>query len=93
MALAPSVVYHNNQYYFYYTAETQIGVAVGNSPTGPFVDKGSPLIGFSDPIPDRIDPMVFIDDDGQAYFYYGGSNGSQMARADSMRIWSPSQED
>ena len=75
---APEMVYRNGQYYFYYTAETKIGVATGPSPTGPFTDLGRPLI-ESDPYTvDIIDPMVFIDDDGQAYMYYGGSNGSRM---------------
>ena len=75
---APTMVFRNGKYYFYYTAETKIGVAVGNSPTGPFVDKGSPLIG-SDPFTnDIIDPDVFVDDDGRAYIYYGGSNHPQM---------------
>ncbi|MGB3780294.1 MAG: family 43 glycosylhydrolase, partial [Tunicatimonas sp.] len=75
---APTVVYRNSKYYFYYTADLKIGVAVGNSPTGPFTDIGQPLIG-SDPFTvDIIDPDVFVDSDGKAYIYYGGSNGSQM---------------
>ena len=75
---APTVVYRNNQYYFYYSAAVKVGVAVSSSPTGPFVDKGSPLIG-SDPFTsDIIDPDVFVDSDGKAYIYYGGSNGSKM---------------
>lgn len=75
---APSMVYRNNKYYFYYTAETKIGVAVGNSPIGPFTDLGQPLIGTDPYTHDIIDAMVFIDDDEQAYIYYGGSSGSQM---------------
>ena len=50
-----------------------IGVAVSDSPTGPFKDAiGKPLImngSWS-----NIDPTVAIDDDGQAYLYWG--NGS-----------------
>lgn len=57
-----------------------IGVAVSDNPTGPFKDAiGKALIvnemttdmkhGWDD-----IDPTVFIDDDGQAYMYWG--NGS-----------------
>jgi beta-xylosidase len=75
---APGVVYRNNKYYFYYTAEVKIGVAVGNTPIGPFTDLGYPLIGSDPYTVDIIDAMVFIDDDAQAYIYYGGSNGSQM---------------
>lgn len=33
------------KYYYYFTAEKQIGVAVADSPTGPFIDSGKPLIG------------------------------------------------
>jgi len=75
---APSVVFRNNKYYFYYVAEVKIGVAVGNSPTGPFTDLGYPLIGSDPYTNDIIDPMVFIDDDGQSYIYYGGSGGTHM---------------
>jgi hypothetical protein len=77
---APTVIFRNNKYYFYYTAEFNIGVAVGNSPTGPFVDKGSQLIGpAADPNnAEIIDPAVFVDDNGNAYIYYGGSYTSRM---------------
>jgi hypothetical protein len=47
----------------------QIGVAVADNPTGPFKDAlGRPLIatGYG-----NIDPTVFIDNDGQAYLYWG----------------------
>jgi uncharacterized protein YebE (UPF0316 family) len=75
---APGVTYKNNKYYFYYTAEIKIGVAVGNTPVGPFTDLGYPLIGTDPYTVDIIDAMVFNDDDGQSYIYYGGSNGSKM---------------
>lgn len=75
---APAMVFHNNKYYFYYTAETKIGVAVGDTPTGPFTDIGAPLIGIDPYTDDIIDANVFIDDDGQAYIYYGGSGKSKM---------------
>lgn len=75
---APGVAFRNNKYYFYYTAEVKIGVAVGDSPTGPFTDLGYPFIGTDPYTDDIIDAMVFIDDDGQAYIYYGGSGKSKM---------------
>ncbi len=47
-----------------------IGVGVSDSPTGPFVDAiGGPLIDEGDW--NDIDPTVYIDDDGQAYLYFG----------------------
>ncbi|WET02448.1 RICIN domain-containing protein [Flavobacterium sp. YJ01] len=75
---APAVVFRNNKYYFYYTAETKIGVAVGNTPIGPFTDIGAPLIGTDPYTDDIIDANVFVDEDGQAYIYYGGSGKSRM---------------
>ena len=49
-----------------------IGVAVGDSPVGPFKDAiGKPL---HDGSWDYIDPTVFIDDDGRAYLYWGNPN-------------------
>lgn len=45
---------------------------VGDSPYGPFKDPiGKPLISGKY---DSIDPTVFIDDDGQAYLYWGNPN-------------------
>ena len=51
-------------------ARMAIGVAVSDSPTGPFRDAlGRPLVENGE-----IDPTVFIDDDGQAYLYWGNPN-------------------
>jgi len=45
-------------------------VAVGDSATGPFRDAiGRPLI-----VDGEIDPTVFVDDNGQAYLYWGNPN-------------------
>lgn len=61
-----------------------IGVAVADRPTGPYSDAiGGPLVSdqiemdnwdYSDAgqTPFTIDPAVFVDDDEQAYLYYGG---------------------
>ena len=55
----------NYKYYYYFTAEKQIGVAVADSPTGPFIESGRPLIGKELPkgMPrgQNIDPDVFTD--------------------------------
>jgi beta-xylosidase len=59
-----------------------IGVAVADRPEGPYHDAlGKPLITTDmTPFPnqpawtwDDIDPTVFVDDDGQAYLYFGNS--------------------
>ncbi len=75
-AWAPDCIERNGKYYFYFPADDQIGVAVSDSPTGPFKDAlGKPLIGRNEAGIRSIDPAVFIDDDGQAYLYFGNSSG------------------
>lgn len=74
-AWAPCMAERNGRYYFYFCAASRIGVAVGDSPTGPFHDVlGQPLVDFREDL-SAIDPMVFIDDDGEAYFYWGAVPG------------------
>ena len=77
-AWAAQCIERNGKFYWYICAQTiqndmAVGVAVADSPTGPFKDAlGKPLImngSWS-----NIDPTVAIDDDGQAYLYWG--NGS-----------------
>ena len=60
-----------------------IGVAVSDTPTGPFVDaKGAALITDKTPnsIELNIDPTVFVDDDGKAYLYWGGWGYCRMVK-------------
>jgi arabinoxylan arabinofuranohydrolase len=73
-AWAAQCIPRNGKFYLYiptpYQGKMVIGVAVANSPTGPFTDAiGKPLI-ISNNTHD-IDPSPFIDDDGQAYLYWG----------------------
>ncbi len=71
-AWAPAIGEKNGKYYFYYTANQEyIGVAVGESPIGPFVDIGKPLLTYKQYGGRSIDPDFFLDDDGQAYLYWG----------------------
>jgi len=55
------------------------GVAVSDSPTGPFVDSGVPLVSYktSGAIDEVMDPAAFTDDDGQTYLFYGGGGHAQ----------------
>jgi beta-xylosidase len=74
-AWAPSCAEHNGKYYFYFSAGdgAGIGVAVSDSPAGPFRDAiGHPLVGFYPHGAQPIDPHCFTDDDGQSYLYFGG---------------------
>ncbi len=76
-AWAPDAVKVDEKYYLYYPVEqAKIGVAVSDSPTSGFVDAlGRPLIDKTnnEKIVGRepIDPAVLIDDDGQAYIFFG----------------------
>lgn len=72
-AWAPDVVERNGKYYMYFCGQHNIGVATSNSPLGPFADAlGKPLIAKGTGVQtNTIDPYPFIDDDGQAYLYYG----------------------
>ncbi|MCA9260532.1 MAG: family 43 glycosylhydrolase, partial [Planctomycetales bacterium] len=60
-------------YYYYYSADKNIGVAVADRPEGPFRDPlGKPLVAAADYRGMQcIDPMTYVDDDGQAYLYWG----------------------
>ncbi len=74
-AWAPAVAERDGKYYFYFCAEQQIGVAVADSPAGPFKDAlGQPLVGKGQLAGQMIDPAVFTDDDGQSYLYWGNGH-------------------
>lgn len=85
-AWASQVIERNGKFYWYVTVEhatvpgKSIGVAVADSPVGPFRDaRGSALItndmttAYTSIAWDDIDPTVFIDDDGQAYLFWGNT--------------------
>ena len=74
-AWAEQVVEANGAYYMYCPIHGHgIGVLVADSPYGPFHDPlGEPLVWQKEHW-DDIDPTVLIDDDGQAYMYWGNPN-------------------
>ena len=73
---ASQCIERDGKWYWYVTATVKnggypgIGVAVADSPAGPYTDPlKKPLVkGWF-----KIDPSVFIDDDGQAYLFYGNN--------------------
>ncbi len=90
-AWAPAAAQRNGFYYLYLPADTsKIGVARSTSPTSGFSDpRGNPLIQEgrdANAGTEVIDPMVFIDDDGQAYLYYGGLNVAKVVKLNSDMI-------
>lgn len=75
-AWAAQTIERDGKFYWYICLHSKlsggmaIGVAVADSPTGPFKDAiGAPL--FDNGSWDNIDPTVFIDNDGQAYIFWG----------------------
>lgn len=65
MLYAPDAIEKDGKYYLYFCLNDQSeGVAVSDSPTGPFKNPVKLACG-------GIDPAIFIDDDGQAYYYWG----------------------
>ena len=77
---APDCVYRNGKYYLIFPARDKdgifrIGVAVSESPVGPFKPEADYMQGTY-----SIDPAVFTDDDGQVYMYNGGLWGGQLEK-------------
>lgn len=96
-AWAPDCAYKNGKYYFCFPAGTGfkdransknstkwmgLGIAVSDSPTGPFVDEiGAPL--WKKPYAN--DPCLFVDDNDKAYIYFNGGGDYLVAEmADDM---------
>lgn len=75
---AAQCVERDGKFYWYICAQTinndmAIGVAVSDSPTGPFKDAiGKPLISTGSW--SNIDPTAYVDEDGQAYLYWGNAH-------------------
>lgn len=84
-AWASHVIEKDGKFYWYVTARHNkingfaIGVAVADSPLGPFKDARGSAIITNDMTTDTeidwddIDPAVFIDDDKQAYLFWGNT--------------------
>lgn len=75
---APDCIAKNGKYYFYFPAPANdtvygrgfsIGVAVSDTPYGPFTPQREPIKGVH-----GIDPNPFIDKDGQAYLFWAARN-------------------
>ncbi len=77
---APDATEKNGTYYLFFPAKDydgifKIGVAISNSPIGPFTPESNAMENsFS------IDPAVFKDADGAFYMYFGGIWGGQLQR-------------
>lgn len=77
---APDAAEKNGKFYLYFPAKDKegifrIGVAVSDSPVGPFTAEPTPIEGTY-----SIDPAVYKDEDGSYYLYVGGIWGGQLQR-------------
>jgi len=83
---APAAIARDGKIFLYFgNGGNGIGVATSSSPIGPFKDPiGKKLVETETPgvlpAPNMwlFDPMTFIDDDGQAYMYFGGNGDSNV---------------
>ncbi len=64
MYWAPEVIEKDGKFYLIASADERVGIAVADSPLGPFIPEEDILIDKA------IDGHIFIDDDGRAYLYY-----------------------
>ena len=76
---APDIAKKDGKYYFYFPAKDKndifkIGVAIGDSPSGPFLPDSNPIKeSYS------IDPALF-QEQGDYYMYFGGLWGGQLQK-------------
>jgi hypothetical protein len=75
---ASDCIYRRGKYFFYFPAPAKdttygrgfsIGVAISETPYGPFIPQPEPMKNVH-----GIDPNPFIDKDGQAYLYWAARN-------------------
>lgn len=95
-AWAPSIEQKNGKYYFYFCGndisnnKKAIGVAVADSPTGPFVAEEKPLITMD--LCDRegiemgqcIDPSIYTEEDGTSYMLFGNGKAAIVELGEDM---------
>ncbi|MBO5302999.1 MAG: family 43 glycosylhydrolase [Lachnospiraceae bacterium] len=98
-AWAPSIEEKNGKYYFYFCGndirdpqnqKKAIGVAVADSPTGPFVAEEEPLVTMElcgtegVTMGQCIDPSIFTEEDGTSYMLFGNGNAAIVQLGDDM---------
>ncbi len=76
---APDCVYRNGKYYFYFPSAPAagggfaVGVAIADSPEGPFIPEKEPIKGIN-----GIDPCVLQASDGNAYIFWGNGRCAKL---------------
>ena len=76
---APDCVERNGKYYFYFPSAPKdgrgfgVGVAIADSPEGPFICEPEPIKGIN-----GIDPCVLQASDGNAYIFWGNGRCAKL---------------
>ena len=76
---APDCVERNGKYYFYFPSSPKdgrgfaVGVAIADSPEGPFIPEPEPIKGIN-----GIDPCVLQASDGNAYIFWGNGRCAKL---------------
>jgi hypothetical protein len=77
---APDCIYRNGKYYFYFPSTPAggmrgfgVGVAIADSPEGPFIPEPEPIKGIN-----GIDPCVLQASDGNAYIFWGAGRCAKL---------------
>ena len=77
---APDCVCRNGKYYFYFPSAPAgamrgfgVGVAIADSPEGPFIPEPEPIKGIN-----GIDPCVLLASDGNAYIFWGNGRCAKL---------------
>ena len=76
---APDCIERNGKYYFYFPSAPKdgrgfgVGVAISDSPTGPFIPEAEPIKGIN-----GIDPCVLQASDGNAYIFWGAGRCAKL---------------
>ena len=77
---APDVTEVGDRFYMYYSYSTWgdpnpgIGLAIADTPTGPFTDQGKLFLSDEIGVPNSIDPF-YIEEEGQKYLFWGSFHG------------------
>ena len=89
---APTVVRQGDRFLLMASSSP---IYASSSPLGPFTELGRPKLPAG--LPDTVDPMLFVDDTGRLFFYWGctetaGIYGIELDAADPTRPIGPGEE-
>lgn len=71
---APEIMARNGKFYMVYVSEEHLGIAVADSPLGPFTQNEKKWLSEKK----AIDGHFFVDDDGTVYIYYVRLQGGNL---------------